>query len=105
MNKVGTVHTILENGDVRVKFQGNKTWTLNPAAVTKLVQFSKGDVIKVIDDMPTVYTLQENHGGWVDDMALVRERRERERGGERERERDGGKEREGGRERWRKREN
>ena len=74
MNKVGTVHNILDNGDIRVRFQGSRTWTLNRAALTKLVQFSKGDVIKVIDDMQMVYTLQESHGGWVDDMALVRER-------------------------------
>ena len=35
-------------------------------------QFNTGDVIRVIDDIAKVHDLQENHGGWVDDMALVR---------------------------------
>ena len=30
-----------------------------------------GDVVRVIDDIAKVHNLQENHGGWVDDMALV----------------------------------
>ena len=34
-------------------------------------QFNTGDVIRVIDDIARVHDLQENHGGWVDDMALV----------------------------------
>lgn len=34
-------------------------------------QFNTGDVIRVIDDIAKVHDLQENHGGWVDDMALV----------------------------------
>jgi hypothetical protein len=29
-------------------------------------------VVRVSDDMAEVHTLQEDHGGWVDDMALVR---------------------------------
>ena len=33
--------------------------------------FNTGDVIRVIDDIAKVHDLQENHGGWVDDMALV----------------------------------
>ena len=34
-------------------------------------QFSVGDVVRVLDDIAKVHDLQENHGGWVDDMALV----------------------------------
>ena len=33
--------------------------------------FNTGDVIRVIDDIAKVHDLQENHGGWVDNMALV----------------------------------
>ena len=33
--------------------------------------FNTGDVIRVIDDIAKVHDLQESHGGWVDDMALV----------------------------------
>ena len=34
-------------------------------------KFSVGDVVRVIDDIAKVHTLLENHGGWVDDIALV----------------------------------
>ena len=27
--------------------------------------------MRVLDDIAKVHTLQENHGGWIDDMALV----------------------------------
>ena len=33
--------------------------------------FSPGDVVRVVDDIATVHSFQESHGGWVDDMALV----------------------------------
>ena len=38
--------------------------------------FQQGDVVRVLDDIAKVHNLQENHGGWVDDMALVRRERE-----------------------------
>ena len=28
-------------------------------------------MVRIINDIAEVHTLQENHGGWVDDMALV----------------------------------
>ncbi len=31
----------------------------------------RGDVVRMIDDMAKVYSLQKDHGEWVDDMALV----------------------------------
>lgn len=34
-------------------------------------QFSVGDVVRVLDDMSQVNYLQDGHGGWTDDMALV----------------------------------
>ena len=33
--------------------------------------FYYGDVVRVIDDMALVCSLQEGHGGWNDDIALV----------------------------------
>ena len=33
--------------------------------------FSEGDVVRIIDDIAVVRSLQEDHGGWVDDMAMV----------------------------------
>ncbi len=71
MSKSGTVHNVLENGDIRVRF-GQRTWTLNSAVLAKQVQYSKGDPVRILNDISMVYQLQENHGGWIDDMALVR---------------------------------
>ena len=34
-------------------------------------QYGTGDVVKILDDIAMVHDLQEGHGGWVDDMALV----------------------------------
>ena len=34
-------------------------------------QHSGGDVVRILDDIAVVHDLQEGHGGWVDDMALV----------------------------------
>ena len=71
MSKSGTVHNVLENGDLRVRFD-KRTWTLNPAVLAKQVQYSKGDPVRILNDISMVYQLQESHGGWIDDMALVR---------------------------------
>ena len=31
----------------------------------------QGDVVRVSNEIALVHTLQEDHGGWVDDMVLV----------------------------------
>ena len=41
-------------------------------SVFQVTELSAGDVVRIVDDIATVHNLQENHGGWVDDMALVR---------------------------------
>lgn len=33
----------------------------------------RGDVVRIIDDIAKVFSLQKGHGEWVDDMALVSE--------------------------------
>ena len=33
--------------------------------------FEPGDVVRMISDMAEVYRLQQGHGEWNDDMALV----------------------------------
>lgn len=33
--------------------------------------FHYGDVVRVLDDMVQVHSLQTGHGDWNDDMALV----------------------------------
>ena len=37
-------------------------------------QYKVGDAVRILDDIARVHDLQENHGGWIDDMALVRKR-------------------------------
>ena len=33
--------------------------------------YEVGDVVRVIDDMAETHRLQQGHGEWIDDMALV----------------------------------
>ena len=33
--------------------------------------FQDGDIVRVIDDLALAHQLQEGHGGWHDDIALV----------------------------------
>ena len=40
--------------------------------IFQVTSFSEGDVIRILDDIAAVGSLQKDHGGWVDDMALVR---------------------------------
>ena len=79
---------MLDSGDIRVKYSGGRTYTINHNAITKVPRnpfqvyvnhycllqvtcFSTGDIIRVVNDIAAVHSFQENHGGWVDDMALV----------------------------------
>jgi E3 ubiquitin-protein ligase mind-bomb len=70
LSDVGTVQSVLDNGDIRVKYSGSRIYTLNHNVVTKVTCFSTGDIVQVIEDIAAVHSFQENHGGWVDDMAL-----------------------------------
>jgi hypothetical protein len=71
MGQVGTVQSILEGGDLRIRYPNDRVFTIHGWAVSKVNGFSEGDVVKVIDDMSMVHDLQDDHGGWIDDMALV----------------------------------
>lgn len=33
--------------------------------------YEVGDVVRIIDDIAETYRLQQGHGEWIDDMALV----------------------------------
>lgn len=41
---------------------------------TKVEEYKIGDAVRILDDIAKVHNLQENHGGWIDDMALVKKR-------------------------------
>ena len=36
-----------------------------------MATFKVNDVVRVINDISQVHSLQDGHGGWSDDMALV----------------------------------
>lgn len=52
--------------------------TIHAFLYFQVTQLSAGDVVRIVDDIATVHNLQENHGGWVDDMALVSAEQSRE---------------------------
>jgi len=54
IGSVGTVHSVMDSGDVRVRF-GNRTWTINPAALDKVFMFP---LIHVIHNHGCCFTLQ-----------------------------------------------
>lgn len=64
---------VLLTGEYVVRLANNHLCHVHPSSMTKLQQLShkKGDVVRMIDDMSQVYKLQEGHGEWTDDMALV----------------------------------
>jgi E3 ubiquitin-protein ligase mind-bomb len=73
LDHVGTVNVLLENGELLVRYPGNSLVQVNPAAAKKVdvPMFESGDVVRMISDMAEVYRLQQGHGEWNDDMALV----------------------------------
>jgi E3 ubiquitin-protein ligase mind-bomb len=67
--ELGVVHSIMDNGDLRVSY-GSRNWVLNPSALVKadVPRYKRGDVVRVMDDLTEVTKLQKNHGGWNDEM-------------------------------------
>lgn len=69
INKIGTVHRITDNRDIRVQFDNSRIrWTFNPDALEKYVHYLITDLVKVIDDLEQVKKLQRYHGEYVPDM-------------------------------------
>ncbi|KAL1116546.1 hypothetical protein AAG570_005018 [Ranatra chinensis] len=67
----GQVHRVTDRGDIRVCYDGNMRWTLNPAALAKLHSFSVNDVVMVDYDVIRVKHLQKGHGEWIDPMVSI----------------------------------
>ena len=91
--KLGVVHSILDTGSLSVSY-GEQKWTINPNAVVKastvwccsqvvkwtlscfclqvdVPRYTSGDVVRIMDDMAEVMKLQQECGGWNEDMANV----------------------------------
>ncbi|XP_041378188.1 E3 ubiquitin-protein ligase MIB2-like [Gigantopelta aegis] len=69
VGKVGTVHRITDRSDVRVQYEGcSNRWTFHPGALTKVHQFTNGDIVKISEDIHLVKDLQKDHGEWTDSM-------------------------------------
>ena len=66
---IGTVHRVTEKGDIRVQFEGcHNRWTFNPLALSQVISYSVGDIVKICDDINKVKELQRCHGEWNDHM-------------------------------------
>ncbi|OWF41258.1 E3 ubiquitin-protein ligase MIB2 [Mizuhopecten yessoensis] len=46
-------------------------WILNPESLVKVHDISMGDIVTVSEDSEFVKIVQEDHGGWIDEMDLV----------------------------------
>ena len=92
MGKIGRVHRVTGNGDVRVQYKvppgasenpANYRWTINPLALKQLnneeirednstaIKMAVGRVVRVIEDEDLVCTLQPGHGEWIPSMKGV----------------------------------
>ncbi|XP_046558772.1 E3 ubiquitin-protein ligase MIB2-like isoform X1 [Haliotis rubra] len=76
IGKTGTVRGFSQAGDATVEFDSQK-WRIVPSALRKVPKLSPGNVVRITDDEETVKNLQEDHGGWLDDMQKVLGRRGR----------------------------
>jgi E3 ubiquitin-protein ligase mind-bomb len=66
---IGTVHRVTDRADIRVQFEGcHNRWTFNPNALSKVISYSVGDIVKISDDINKVKELQKSHGEWNDHM-------------------------------------
>lgn len=69
IGKIGTVHRVTERGDIRVQYEGsNNRWTFHPDALTKVVMFSIGDLVRICDDLQRLKEWQVGHGEYIDAM-------------------------------------
>lgn len=69
IGKIGTVHRVTERGDIRVQYEGsNNRWTFHPDALTKVVMFSVGDMVRICDDLQKLKEWQVGHGEYIDAM-------------------------------------
>uniref|UniRef100_A0A2R5LAE8 RING-type E3 ubiquitin transferase n=1 Tax=Ornithodoros turicata TaxID=34597 RepID=A0A2R5LAE8_9ACAR len=69
VGKIGVVHRVTDRGDIRVQYEGcNNRWTVHPDALTKVVMFSMGDMVRISDDLPRLKELQVGHGEYIDAM-------------------------------------
>lgn len=70
IGKVGVVVDFASNGDVLVEYP-EKLWRYNPAALTKIQNFKRGDEVIIQSDKNVLKELQEGHGGWNDAMVSI----------------------------------
>ncbi|XP_041377265.1 E3 ubiquitin-protein ligase MIB2-like [Gigantopelta aegis] len=70
IGQTGVVTSFAANGDVNVEF-GQMKYRLVPKVLRKFEPLEAGSVVRITDDISKAKMLQENHGGWVDDMSKV----------------------------------
>lgn len=70
IGKAGIIKDFVSNGDVLVEYP-NKLWRYNPAVLTKIQRFKRGDDVTVKADKNLVKELQDGHGGWNEAMVSI----------------------------------
>ena len=64
---------ILLTGEFAVRFANNSTHPIHSSMMTRVNchLHKERDVVRMIEDIGEAYKLQQGHGEWRDDMALV----------------------------------
>ncbi|XP_060078369.1 E3 ubiquitin-protein ligase MIB2-like [Ylistrum balloti] len=68
--RMGKIDKFTRSGDALVSF-GAEKWIVNPDTLVKVHDVDIDDIVTVVDDQEFVKLAQEDHGGWVDDMAIL----------------------------------
>ncbi|XP_056012215.1 E3 ubiquitin-protein ligase MIB2-like isoform X2 [Ostrea edulis] len=72
VGEIGVVKK-LENDRIFVAFEvTGRPWLIYRQACKKVSIVLKGDVIKVIEDVNQIQRMQNNHGGWLEEMKILR---------------------------------
>lgn len=72
----GRITKVEENDDVVVSFSGVQSHRFNPRSLVRIPSendFHIGDLVVITIDKELVKLMQENHGGWADDMNHIYE--------------------------------
>ncbi|XP_064610755.1 E3 ubiquitin-protein ligase MIB2-like [Liolophura sinensis] len=71
LGQVGTVHHIMDNGDVWVQYDKWTKFRFHPGALNKAQMFSVNDIVRISGDVNKVKKEQKGHGGWNGLMAVA----------------------------------
>lgn len=68
VGEIGVVQKVMPSNQLMVMFGSGRPWVIYRQACTKISTVSKGDVIKVVEDISFLQRIQSNHGIWLEEM-------------------------------------